>query len=393
VALAGVPSQVAAAAPVLSDVRIVDVRDGRAAVMQLSRAIEPKIVAVRTADGVERLQLDLPAGTRVTPAVRRVVTGAPPLLRVRVGAVARDRSRLVLDVSNGARYRVETTSDGRVSVIVAGPESTAPAHSGLAVRRTDAVVAPRQEQAPAMPASPAQAPPTPRTRPMRVVLDAGHGGDDPGAMGYVVEKHVTLDVVRRLARRLRDELGAEVVLTRSSDATVPLTERTTIANQAQADVFISIHANANPGGHSKGIETYVLDDASDRATLRLAAIENGTSHEQYRAAPTDLRLILSSLVQGGKMPDSSRLARAVQGELVRHMRARYPGVEDLGVQRGPFYVLVGSHMPCVLVETSFVTHPVEGRRLADEAYRAALADGLVRGIRRFLDERRQARTL
>jgi N-acetylmuramoyl-L-alanine amidase len=93
------------------------------------------------------------------------------------------------------------------------------------------------------------------------------------------------------------------------------------------------------------------------------------------------------------MPESSRLARAVQGELVRHMRARYPGVEDLGVRRGPFYVLVGSHIPCVLVETSFVTHPVEGRRLADEAYRAALADGLLRGIRRFLDDRRQARTL
>jgi N-acetylmuramoyl-L-alanine amidase len=225
------------------------------------------------------------------------------------------------------------------------------------------------------------------------VLDAGHGGDDPGAIGYVVEKHVTLDLVRRRARRGRNDLGAEVILTRSSDATVPLTERTAIANQAQADVFVSIHANANRAGHRKGIETYVLDDSHDQATLRLAAIENGTSHERYRAAPTDLRYILSSLVQGGKMPDSSHLARVVHSEVVQHMRARYPGVEDLGVKRGPFYVLVGSHIPCILIEMSFVNHPVEGRRLADEAYRVALTDGLAHGIRRFLRERPQAQTL
>jgi N-acetylmuramoyl-L-alanine amidase len=230
-------------------------------------------------------------------------------------------------------------------------------------------------------------------RRVRVVLDAGHGGEDPGAVGYVVEKHVTLDVVRRLALRLREDLGAEVILTRGGDATVPLAERAAIANRANADVFLSIHANANPGGRSRGIETYVLDDAHDQATLRLAAIENGTSHERYRAAPTDLRYILSSLVQGGKMPEASRLAETVQTELVRHMRARYSGVEDLGIKRGPFYVLVGTHMPCVLVEVSFVTHAVEGRRLADEAYRAALADGLARGIRRFLAGRARAETL
>jgi N-acetylmuramoyl-L-alanine amidase len=251
----------------------------------------------------------------------------------------------------------------------------------------------RPAPAPAPAAASAGAAAPPAGRRVRVVLDAGHGGDDPGAIGFVVEKHVTLDLVRRLARRLREDLGAEVILTRSSDATIPLTERTAIANQAGADVFVSIHANANPGGRRKGIETYVLDDADDQATLRLAAIENGTSRERYRAAPTDLRYILSSLVQGGKMPDSSRLARAVQTELMSHMRVRYPDVEDLGVKRGPFYVLVGSHMPCILIETSFVSHPVEGRRLADEAYRVALADGVARGIRRFLAERRQARTL
>jgi len=293
--------------------------------------------------------------------------------------VAKGRSRLVLDVSGGARFRVRTTADKRsMSIVVVGEPSEAlegrPEASGVPPD------APRS--------SPVRAPGR-----VRVVLDAGHGGEDPGAVGYVVEKHVTLDVVRRLAQRLREQIDAEVILTRGSDATVPLTRRTAIANHARADVFLSIHANANPGGRSRGIETYVLDDADDQATLRLAAIENGTSRERYHAAPTDLRYILSSLVQGGKMPEASRLAQSVHTELVRHMRARYPGVEDLGVKRGPFYVLVGTHMPCILIETSFVTHAVEGRRLADEAYRAALADGLARGIRRFLVERGQARTL
>jgi len=384
--LAGVPVAGAKAPPVLSELRVADVPEGRAAILRLSTPMDAVVVPVRTAAGVERLQLDLPPGTRVAPGVRRVVAGTPPLLRARIGELGGGRTRLVLDVTPGARFRV-MQADGGVAVVVAPAPAPAPA------RRVTVPVPTRRPGAAASPSPIAQAPAVPRSRPARVVLDAGHGGDDPGAMGYVVEKHVTLDVVRRLARRLRDELGADVVLTRSSDATVALTERTAIANQTQADVFVSIHANANPGGRSKGIQTYVLDDATDRATLRLAAIENGTSHEQYRAAPTDLRYILSSLVQGGKMPESSRLAGAVQGELVRHMRARYPGVEDLGVQRGPFYVLVGSHIPCVLVETSFVTHPVEGRRLADEAYRAALADGLLRGIRRFLEERRQAPTL
>jgi N-acetylmuramoyl-L-alanine amidase len=378
-ALAGAPGVVwAASPPTLSELAVAEVRGGRAVVFRMSAAVEPSVVPVRGPDGsVRRLQVDLPRGTRVAAGVPRVIQGEPPLLRARLGMLAGGQPRLVLDVSEGARFVVRTAEGKRrISVAVA-----LPAARQMATRST------------AAPPPARRAPPASGPRPVRVVLDAGHGGDDPGAIGYVVEKHVTLDVVRRLARRLREELRAEVILTRSSDATVPLTERTAIANQAGADVFVSVHANANPGGHSKGIETYVLDDADDQATLRLAAIENGTSREAYQAAPTDLRYILSSLVQGGKMPDSSRLAHAVHGEVVRHMRVRYPGVEDLGVKRGPFYVLVGTHMPCILIETSFVTHPVEGRRLAAEAYRAALADGLVYGIRRFLEERRQARTL
>jgi N-acetylmuramoyl-L-alanine amidase len=378
VALAGVPAAVAAA-PVVRELRVAEVRGGRAVIVRATDAIAPVVVPIGAAGGVGRLQMDLPPGTRLAPGVPRVVQGAPPLLRARIGELAKGRSRLVLDVSPGARFLVRSTADRHgVSIVVAA---------------LPAVAQPTEHPAPAGAREATGSRPPGAPRRLRVVLDAGHGGEDPGAVGYVIEKHVTLDVVRRLALRLRENLSAEVILTRGGDATVPLAERTAIANRANADVFLSIHANAGPRGRSRGIETYVLDDADDQATLRLAAIENGTSHERYRAAPTDLRYILSSLVQGGKMPEASRLAETVQTELVQHMRARYPGVEDLGVKRGPFYVLVGTHMPCVLIEVSFVTNAVEGRRLADAAYRAALADGLARGISRFLAGRARARTL
>lgn len=386
VALVAVPGASLAGPPVLKELRVVEVRGGRAAILRLSRPVEPAVVPVRGADGtLLRLHLDLPAGTTVAPGVARVVPGAPPLSRVRLGVAGGGRSRLVVDVVPDATFVVRRAPDRRTLSIAVGPPREA-----SAVRAAGAP--PRRAAGPA-PAAGASVPLVPRARRPRIVLDAGHGGDDPGAMGYVVEKHVTLDIVRRLARRLREDLGAEVVLTRSSDATVPLGERTAIANQAGADVFVSVHANAHPRGNRKGIETYVLDNTDDHATLRLAAMENGTTSEAYRMAATDVRYILSSLVQGEKMPDSSRLAAAVQGELVRHLGARYPEVEDLGVKRGPFYVLVGSHMPCILVETSFVNHPLEGRRLAEEAYRAALADGMARGLARFLAERPRAHTL
>ena len=107
----------------------------------------------------------------------------------------------------------------------------------------------------------------------------------------------------------------------------------------------------------------------------------------------DLRYILSDLVQVGKMEESVALATAVQRGLVRHLSARYPGVADLGVKQGPFYVLVGAYMPCVLVETSFVSHPAEGRRLAASPYRQAVAEGIYGGVERFVAETRRARTL
>jgi N-acetylmuramoyl-L-alanine amidase len=366
----------------LEGLRLADVAGGRAVVLRGSAALDIRPTA-GPGGRLARITADLPQDARIGAGVPRVLHGPPPIARVRIGVVEGGRLRLVVDLVDASEWVVRTDQNRRQSAILVRERRPA-----ASTTSPPALVRP-----PAPP--PVAAAPVRGTavRRLRVVLDAGHGGDDPGAVGYVVEKHVTLDVVRRLARRLREDLGADVQLTRSSDATVPLAERTAVANQSRGDLFVSVHANSNPRGKLRGVETYVLDNTADHATLRLAAMENGTDGHRYQAEATDLRYILSSLVQGGKMDASTGLASAVHGELVGHMRARYPDVVDLGLKRGPFYVLVGSHMPCILVETAFVSHPVEGRRLGDEAYRAALADGLFRGIRRFAAQRARAHTL
>ena len=248
-----------------------------------------------------------------------------------------------------------------------------------------------ETKAPAAPAPTARAPTFPAH--VKIVLDPGHGGHDPGARGYAVEKEVTLAIAHRLARLLDEKLGAEVVLTRSADATLPLAARTERANAEGADLFVSIHANASPHRWVHGVETYYLNNTHDRGTIRLAAMENGLSLPMPARGGPDLRYIVSDLVQAAKMDESIALATAVQRGLVDHLGARWRGIADLGVKRGPFYVLVGAYMPCVLVETSFLTHPTEGRRLSARAYRDAVAEGIYTGIARFLADARRARTL
>lgn len=239
-------------------------------------------------------------------------------------------------------------------------------------------------------------PPSPSaTAPLRIVIDPGHGGKDPGARGVggILEKTVVLAIAQGLARRLRQDPGAAVVLTREGDEFVSLEARTVRANAERADLFISIHANANGSADLAGVETYYLNNTNDRATIRLAAMENGL--KLVGGAPTrrDLSYILSDLVQQGKLEDSITLSKALHRELIARLRHAHRDVVDLGVKQGPFYVLVGAHMPCVLVEVAFLTNPVEGRRLGTVAYQDAIADGLAAGVRRYADHLRRARTL
>lgn len=219
----------------------------------------------------------------------------------------------------------------------------------------------------------------------RVVIDPGHGGKDPGAVGYdkrILEKNVTLEVSRRLARLIRQRLGCEAILTRDTDVFLSLEERTAIANTKSADIFISIHANASRNRRACGVETYFLNLATDDEAILVAARENATSTKNI----SDLEAILNDLMKNAKVSESSRLAGHVQETLVRTLKPRYKGIKDNGVKQAPFYVLLGAEMPCILVEIAFISHPEECRRLNTTGYQEDVVDGIVTGIQKYIEE-------
>lgn len=220
----------------------------------------------------------------------------------------------------------------------------------------------------------------------RIIIDPGHGGRDYGAPGYlkgVHEKDVVLQISRRLAKKIRQELKYEVYLTRNSDRFLTLEERTAIANTKSADLFISIHTNSHKDRRAHGIETYFLNLATDDEAIRVAAMENATSTKNI----SDLQTILSDLMQNAKINESSRLAGFVQNSLVSHLRnKRYGRIKDKGVKQAPFYVLLGAQMPAVLVETSFISNPRECKRLTTPKYQERLCEAIIKGIKTYIRE-------
>lgn len=222
----------------------------------------------------------------------------------------------------------------------------------------------------------------------RIVLDPGHGGRDTGAIGKrgTREKDVTLKVAKEVKRQIEEKMpNVEVLLTRDSDKTLELADRTNFANSVGADLFISIHANANPSRKAKGVETYYLNITHDRYAIRLAARENAEAGKD--ASISDLEYILADLAMKSNVDDSIRLGRAVQRGVVGSLRKKYRGVKDLGLKHALFFVLMGSRMPAILVETSFISNPTEEQRLRNKSYQARLAKGIVSGIQRFVEER------
>jgi len=219
----------------------------------------------------------------------------------------------------------------------------------------------------------------------RIVIDPGHGGRDYGAPGYlrgVHEKYVVLEIGKKLAEKIRTELGCEVVMTRSGDQYLTLEERTAIANTENADLFISIHTNSARDRRAFGIETYFLNLATDDESIRVAAMENATSTKNI----SDLQTILNDLMHNAKVNESSRLAAHVQDALYGHMKTRFSSIKNKGVKQAPFYVLLGAQMPSILIETSFISNPRECQRLTDPKYQDQLTDAIVRGIRGYIRE-------
>ncbi len=221
----------------------------------------------------------------------------------------------------------------------------------------------------------------------RVVIDAGHGGHDAGAIGPhgVREKDAALGIAKRLAQKLKSH-NLEVVLTRGSDTFVPLRERAERANAAHADLFISIHCNAARRHTLAGTETYFLDVASNHYAARLAARENAESDQPL----SDLELILSDLATKSNTADSERLAARVQRSLTSApMSKRYRPIKDLGVKHALFAVLIGAKMPAILVETAFISNPREEQRLKNAHYQEDAAQAVATGVLNYIEDRRR----
>ncbi|MES2504964.1 MAG: N-acetylmuramoyl-L-alanine amidase [Myxococcota bacterium] len=219
-----------------------------------------------------------------------------------------------------------------------------------------------------------------------IVLDPGHGGDDPGAIGKggLREKDVTLAVSKRVKKMIeRDIPRAKVYMTRDVDKTLTLPSRTDFANRMKADLFISIHVNASLNRKTQGVETYYLNIAHDRYALRLAARENAMSETET----SNLEFILADLAMKSSVSDSVRLGNIVQDALCGNLRNQWDDIRNLGLKHAMFYVLMGAKMPAILVETSFISNKTDEKRLKSTDYQSALAEGIVKGIHRYSEDR------
>ncbi len=210
-----------------------------------------------------------------------------------------------------------------------------------------------------------------------IVLDPGHGGSDPGCIGRsgLKEKEVVLDLALDLKQRL-SEAGFNVALTRETDIFIPLENRTVIANQKRADLFLSLHVNAHPNRNRSGIQTFYLNFSQDAVINQLAALENATSTKTISQMAETIRQI----VRYSKVLESRELAEKIQENLVKCVRQVHPYAQDLGVRGGPFWVLIGGEMPSVLIEVSHMSHAQEEARLKTKEYRRLLAQGIYEGI-------------
>ncbi|MGA8500382.1 MAG: N-acetylmuramoyl-L-alanine amidase [Candidatus Sulfotelmatobacter sp.] len=217
----------------------------------------------------------------------------------------------------------------------------------------------------------------------KIVIDPGHGGHDTGTIGPngLEEKDLVLDVGRRLGKLLETRLGAEVVYTRKDDTFIPLETRTAIANQARADLFVSIHANSSHDPDARGVETYYLNFTSSPEALEVAARENAVSEKSIY----ELQDLVKKIALKEKIEESREFAGDVEQSLHSGLAAKSPGIRDRGVKKAPFIVLIGANMPSILAEVSFVSNPTDEHHLETSEYRQRIAESLYRGIANYVN--------
>ncbi len=328
-------------------------------VLELSRSADAEAHQLGADPGAglpARLYFDVPGIWVGRRYAEPIPVGDGLLRRVRVGQNTLHTTRLVLDLERYGHHRVlQLDAPPRLVIDVYGDARAPRGGPRLA---DDGIVD-------------------------TVVIDAGHGGRDPGAIGVggLREKDVTLAMARAL-RPLLEERGFRVVMTREHDRFVSLEGRTALAEGAGADLFVSLHANAAPRRAAQGVEIYTLDENVERQALRVAARENGVATREV----DPLQRLLARLRLSESDERSERLARLVHGEIVGDMGRRWPSVHGPGLKQGPFYVLYLSHVPSILVEAGFVTHRGDAKRLRDPDYVDAMAQAIAAGVVRFRRE-------
>jgi N-acetylmuramoyl-L-alanine amidase len=300
---------------------------------------------------------------------------------VRLGQNTMETVRVVLDLSASLTpgdFVAEATG-GSVKLRI-HPGSSAQTMAMMPTMTPTPLPAPEKVVVPATP------------RRMKIVVDPGHGGEDTGARGLrgTLEKEITLAIGKKLEELLSKSPHYEVFMTRTEDRQLALGDRTNFANRVAGDLFVSIHANAAPRHSARGVSTYLLDNADDEESLRVARQENGELAVPQTGAPGKseeyyLEVMKASMIKNFHTTQSVDLARDVQSELVSSLKKGRWETEDLGVRRAGFYVLTGAKMPAVLVETSFLSNPAEEQHLRDSRYQEKLAQAIFRGIERFFD--------
>lgn len=322
-----------------------------------------------------RLYIDLKDAS-LSPNLKQPIPINDGLLKMaRAGQYSKDIVRVVLDIESIEDYKIFPL-EGRIVIDVMGKghaKQQKPERQGK--QETPQTVV--KEEKPAIAKQPG-------LKIGKIVLDAGHGGHDPGAIGKkgLQEKDVTLKIVKGLKHSIEKELDTQVVLTRDDDTFVELPERTAIANTKNADIFVSVHVNASFNREAGGVETYYLDLTNDKVAMRLAARENAVSEKKM----SDLQYILNDLIKTAKHNESSSLASNIQESLVSTLRQKYTDVKGNGIKGAPFYVLVGTHMPAVLVEVSFISNLKEEARLKDDGYIDEIVKGITSGIKAYVKE-------
>jgi len=310
----------------------------------------------------DRLYVDLKDSVLKNDLPKTITVGNGMLRSVRAGQFSENTVRIVLDFDRMDNYKVFTMEDpNRLVIDIYGQKQSASLKK-------------------------------------RIVLDPGHGGHDPGAVGprNLYEKDVVLDIALKLKKILAQDQNLEVFLTRDTDAFIPLEQRTAIANSKRADLFVSIHANASPRRDAKGVETYLLNWTNDEEAMKVAARENAISLKKMKKMNEGrdvLDMMLSDLRRDNKRDESLKLANFVQQDVVSGLNKSYSHVVDLGVKQALFYVLFGAQMPSVLVEVSFISNPLEEKLLAKDSYRVELAQSIASGVNKYMSALPEGQTV